>query len=67
MSSTTATFSGNITAGRRDARRGARPGFSGRSDAAGRPVRQIELCDRHAEIVIVHERTRGFEIFDRHD
>jgi len=28
-------------------------------DAAGRPVRQIELCDRHAEIVIARERERG--------
>ena len=34
---------------------------------AGRPVRQIELYDRHAEIVIARERTRGFEIFDRRD
>lgn len=24
-------------------------------DAAGRPVRQIELCDRHAEAVITRE------------
>jgi len=36
-------------------------------DAAGRPVRQIELCDRHAEAVIARERKRGFEIFDRRD
>jgi len=36
-------------------------------DAAGRPVRQIELCDRHAEAVIPRERKRGFEIFDRSD
>src|ERR1017187_2594695 len=36
-------------------------------DAAGRPVRQIELCDRHAEAVIARERKRGFEIFDRSD
>jgi hypothetical protein len=36
-------------------------------DAAGRPVRQIELCDRHAEAVIARERARGFEIFDRRD
>ena len=36
-------------------------------DAAGRPVRQIELCDRHAESVIARERKRGFEIFDRRD
>jgi hypothetical protein len=36
-------------------------------DAAGRPVRQIELCDRHAEAVIARERRRGFEILDRRD
>lgn len=36
-------------------------------DAAGRPVRQIELCDRHAKVVIARERKRGFEIFDRRD
>ncbi len=36
-------------------------------DAAGPPVRQIELCDRHAEAVIARERKRGFEIFDRRD
>jgi len=36
-------------------------------DAAGRPVRQIELCDIHAEIMIARERKRGFEIFDRRD
>jgi hypothetical protein len=28
-------------------------------DAAGRPVRQIELCARHAEAVIARERKRG--------
>ena len=28
-------------------------------DAAGRPIRQIELCDRHAETVIARERERG--------
>ena len=39
----------------------------GRLDAAGRPVRQIELCDRHAEAVIARERMRGFEIFDRRE
>jgi hypothetical protein len=32
-----------------------------------RPVRQIELCDRHAETVIARERERGMEIFDRRD
>jgi len=36
-------------------------------DAAGRPVRQIELCDPHAQVVIARERERGFEIFDRRD
>jgi len=36
-------------------------------DAAGRPVRQIELCDRHAEAVVTRERKRSFEIFDRRD
>jgi hypothetical protein len=41
----------------------AKPPFSG----TRRPARQIELCDRHAEIVIVRECKRGFEIFDRRD
>ena len=36
-------------------------------DAAGRPLRQIELRDRHAETVIARERTRGLEIFDGRD
>jgi hypothetical protein len=36
-------------------------------DAAGRPVRQIELCTRHAQVVVARERARGFEIFDRRD
>ena len=31
-------------------------------DAAGRPIRQIELCDAHAEVVIGRERNRGLEI-----
>jgi hypothetical protein len=31
-------------------------------DAAGRPVRQIDLCNRHAQIVITRELARGFEI-----
>ena len=35
--------------------------------AAGRPVRQIEPCDRHAQAVIARERVRGLEIFDRPD
>ena len=36
-------------------------------DNAGSYVRQIELCDRHAEAVVARERRRGFEIFDRRD
>jgi hypothetical protein len=36
-------------------------------DVAGRPVPQIELCDRHARIVIDRERARGLEIHDRRD
>jgi hypothetical protein len=34
-------------------------------DAAGRPLRQIELCDRHSDVVIARERERGLEILDR--
>jgi hypothetical protein len=33
-------------------------------DAAGRHVRQIELCPLHCEIVIERERSRGLEICD---
>ena len=36
-------------------------------DAAGRYVRQIELCTRHAEVVVARERARGFEIQDRRE
>ena len=36
-------------------------------DAAGRPVRQIELCDGHAATVIARERDRGLEILDSRD
>ena len=36
-------------------------------DSAGRHIRQIELCDRHTEVVIVRERKRGLEIHDRRD
>lgn len=36
-------------------------------DGAGRHVRQIELCDRHARTVIARERARGLEIQDRRD
>ena len=35
------------------------------TDAAGRHVRQIELCPQHCEIVIERERTRGLEIWYR--
>jgi hypothetical protein len=31
------------------------------------PVRQIEMCDRHAQAVITRERKCGFEIQDRSD
>src|ERR1035437_6477038 len=34
-----------------------------KTDAAGRHVRQIELCRLHCEIVIKRERARGLEIF----
>ena len=30
-------------------------------------IGQVELCDRHAEIVIARERERGLEILDRRD
>lgn len=36
-------------------------------DGAGRHVRQIELCERHAEVVIARERARGLEVLDRRD
>lgn len=36
-------------------------------DAAGRPVRQIEFCDRHATVMIARQRARGFEIYDRRE
>ncbi len=36
-------------------------------DAAGRHVRQIELCARHCDVVIERERSRGLEICDRRD
>jgi hypothetical protein len=36
-------------------------------DGAGRHDRQIELCERHCEIVIERERNRGLEICDRRD
>jgi hypothetical protein len=34
-------------------------------DAAGRYLRQIELCDTHAEIIAARERGSGLEIRDR--
>jgi len=36
-------------------------------DTAGRHVRQIELCERHSQIVIERERAGGLEISDRRD
>lgn len=36
-----------------------------KTDAAGRRVRQIELCRPHCEIVIERGPTRGLEICDR--
>jgi hypothetical protein len=40
---------------------------SSQARCRGRPVRQIELCDRHAEMVIARERACGLEILDRRD
>ncbi len=34
-------------------------------DAAGRHIRQIELCQRHCQIVIERERSRGLAIATR--
>ncbi len=34
-------------------------------DAAGRFIRQIELCDRHAKIIAARERKHGLQIDDR--
>jgi hypothetical protein len=36
-----------------------------KTDAAGRHIRQIELCAQHCDIVIERERVRGLEISDR--
>jgi hypothetical protein len=36
-----------------------------KTDAAGRQVRQIELCPLHCDVVIERERKRGLEISDR--
>jgi hypothetical protein len=36
-----------------------------KTDAAGRHVRQIELCSWHCDVVIQRERLRGLEISDR--
>jgi hypothetical protein len=36
-------------------------------DAAGRPVRQVELSDQHAQVVVDRERKRGLEIYDLRD
>jgi len=35
-----------------------------KTDAAGRHVRQIEVCPQHCDIVIERERKRGLEISD---
>jgi hypothetical protein len=34
-------------------------------DAAGRHVRQIELCERHCEIAVARERAPRLQIADR--
>jgi hypothetical protein len=31
-------------------------------DAAGRLLRQIELCDKHADVVVRREQKRGIEV-----
>ena len=36
-----------------------------KTDAAGRHIRQIELCPQHCEIVIEREQKRGLEIRDK--
>ncbi len=36
-------------------------------DAAGRPIRQIELCDAHAAVVLKRERENGLDVHDRRD
>jgi hypothetical protein len=36
-------------------------------DRAGRRIRQIELCDGHAKVVIKRERARGLEVEDQRD
>src|SRR5258708_434510 len=36
-------------------------------DAAGRPLKQVELCDAHSKIVITRERARGLEIRELRD
>jgi len=33
-------------------------------DKVGRFIRQIELCDRHAEVVAERERGRGLNVVD---
>jgi hypothetical protein len=37
------------------------------SDAAGRPIRQIELCPRHLSVVVDREKARGLEIVDHRE
>jgi hypothetical protein len=34
-------------------------------DAAGRHIRQVELCEPHLDFVTERERGRGLEISDR--
>ena len=36
-------------------------------DIAGRPIRQMELCVRHAQIVLARERAHGLKIEDRRE
>jgi hypothetical protein len=47
--------------------RNARPLIAEKIDAAGRHVRQIELCPQHCDIVVERERARGLEICDRRE
>jgi hypothetical protein len=35
-----------------------------KSEASGRPLRQIELCTSHAEVVILREQRRGLTVSD---
>jgi hypothetical protein len=33
-------------------------------DAGGRPMKQYEVCDMHADVVTTHERVKGRKIID---